>query len=51
MTRTVIFNGRISTAEIRKVQEHYEVYLDGKFIASADWLREAREELEKICER
>lgn len=50
MKRTVIFNGRLVTAEIRHVKEHWEIYLSGNFIASADWLREAEEELEKICE-
>lgn len=49
MKRTVIFNGRLVTAEIRRVMEHWEIYLSGNFIASADWLSEAEEELKKIC--
>ena len=47
----VMFNGVPAVAEIRRVREHWEIWLNGKFMASADWLREAREELEKICER
>lgn len=48
MTRTVVVNGRLVTAEIRRVMEHWEIYVNGKFIASADWLREAEEELMKF---
>lgn len=48
--RSVMFQGRIAQAEIRRVKEHWEIYLNGKFIASAGWLREAEEELKKICE-
>lgn len=35
--------------EFRHVMEHIEVYEDGKFIVSADNLREAEQELEELC--
>lgn len=47
---TVVFEGKIATAEIRRVKEHWEIFLNGKFVASADWLHEAEEKLNKICE-
>ena len=31
--------------DVRKVREHYEVYVDGKFYCSCDNLREVDEEL------
>lgn len=34
--------------EFRRVREHIEVYLDGKFQFSADTMREAMEELEDM---
>ena len=34
--------------DIRHVMEHYEVYKDGKFLFSADNLREVDEELEEL---
>lgn len=50
MTRTVVVNGRLGSAEIRRVMEHWEIYVNGKFIASADWLSEAEQELKDFCE-
>lgn len=50
MTRTVVVNGRLGSAEIRRVMEHWEIYVNGKFIASADWLTEAEQELKDFCE-
>lgn len=40
--------GRGNMVEFRKVKEHIEVYKDGVFIVSADNLREAQEELDKM---
>lgn len=48
MRFSVIYHGRISEAEIRKVKEHYEIYINGKFYASADWLSEAIKECEML---
>lgn len=36
--------------EIRPVREHFEVYLDGKFICSADTESEAEREIKNYCE-
>lgn len=36
--------------EIKPVREHFEVYLDGKFICSADTESEAEREVENYCE-
>lgn len=44
----VISVGLLGTIEFRKVKEHIEVYQDGKFIVSADNLREAEKELEEM---
>lgn len=37
-----------SSYEIKNVRGHYEVYKDGKFICSADTVKEAAEEIESI---
>lgn len=50
MVKTVKVNGRLGTAEIRRVMEHWEIYVNGKFIASADWFAEAERELKDFCE-
>ena len=34
--------------DIRPVREHYEVYLNGKFICSADTSKEAEEEYKEV---
>lgn len=34
--------------EFRKVKEHIEVYINGKFAFSADNIKEAKHELEEI---
>lgn len=34
--------------EYRRVKEHIEVYEDGEFLVSADNMREAEEEVEKM---
>jgi hypothetical protein len=36
--------------EIRPVREHFEVYLDGQFICSADTEAEAEKEIDTYCE-
>lgn len=36
--------------EIKRVREHFEVYLDGKFICSADTEDEAESEIKTYCE-
>lgn len=37
-----------NNVEIRHVMEHLEVYKDGKFLFSADNMREVEEELEEL---
>lgn len=37
--------------EIKRVKEHYELYIDGVFYCSADTFMEAAEELEKLREK
>lgn len=34
--------------EIRKVKEHYEIYLDGTFMCSCDTKREMEEEIKEL---
>ena len=36
--------------KIKPVREHFEVYLDGEFICSADTEAEAEKEIETYCE-
>lgn len=38
----------MSDIDIRKVKDHYEIYIDGQFYASADDMREVYEELNEI---
>lgn len=40
-----------TTYEIKNVNGHYEVYLDGKFYCSTDTIGEACDELENAMER
>ena len=35
----------MGTVDVRKVKEHFEIYVDGKFYRSCDNLREVDEEL------
>lgn len=34
--------------EVKKVHQHYEIYINGKFYCTADNMTEVREELEKV---